>query len=194
MKKNNKAIVFDVDGVLADFDGEFCKKFGYSNRNFIDLVARYPEKEQEILKFISDVSSYEDLEPIFGGMVLLAQAKQRGYRVVLLTSRPLWTKEVTENWLKRYFYEYDALYFAINKVDAINIMNDPKGAKKYEVVAIVDDIPANIFGLPEGVFGVLWGQPWNLDYCPQARYSYHEMRTEIKFDTGSRWVDFWKGK
>ena len=69
MVQNNKTIVFDIDGVLADFEGAFCKKFGYSNRNFADLVARYPEKEQEILKFISDVSSYEDLEPIFGGMV-----------------------------------------------------------------------------------------------------------------------------
>ena len=194
MTTNNKTIVFDIDGVLADFEGAFCEKFGYSNRNFIDLVSRYPEKEQEILKFISDTSSYEDLEPIFGGGVLLAQARQKGYKVVLLTSRPLWTKEVTEEWLKKYWFDYDDLYFAITKVAAINIMNDPKGAKKYNVVAIVDDIPGNIFGLPDGVFGVLWEQPWNADYYPKVRYSYSEMRTEIKFDTGSGWVDFWKGK
>lgn len=191
MKKNNKTIVFDIDGVLADFEGSFCYIFGEERRNLTDLTQRYPEKAFEISEFINSIDTYVDLSPIFGGWALTNQVRDHGYKVVLLTSRPYWVREVTEEWLQKYNFIYDALYFTQDKAKAIEIMNS---SNKFQVVALIDDLPRNIANLPKGVFGSLWEQPWNEGYYPKVRYALSSMRTEMKFDTGSEWVDFWKGK
>lgn len=191
MKKSNKAFVFDIDGVLADFEGSFCYIFGEESRNLPDLTQRYPEKAFEITEFINSINTYVDLSPIFGGWVLTNQVRDHGYKVVLLTSRPYWVREVTEKWLQKYNFIYDALYFTQDKSRAIEILNS---SNKYQVVVLIDDLPHNIANLPKGVFGALWEQPWNKDYYPKVSYTLSSMRTEMKFGPESGWVDFWKGK
>lgn len=189
--KQSKAIVFDIDGLLAAFELSFCEKFGYGNRDYTNLAERYPEQSDLVEEFIASHHTYEDLEPIFGGFVLLGTAKEKGYKIILMTSRPFGTKEVTAQWLQRYSVVYDELFYTKNKAEAIRIMNERGNPK---IVSLVDDLPVNFEGLPKGVTGISWEQPWNEDYYPKARYNFDDMLVEIKLDTVSPWVNFWTGK
>lgn len=189
--KQSKAIVFDIDGVLADFEYSFCEKFGNEHRDYTNLSERYPEQSELVDEFISSPYTYSDLEPIFGGWVLLNQARDRGYKIILMTSRPLGTRAITEQWLKQYNTYYDDLFFTKNKAEAIRTMNS-RGRSK--IIALIDDLPVNFEKLPKGVSGISWEQPWNSDYYPKARYLISTMQVEIKLDTASPWVNFWTGK
>jgi len=43
MKTNNYVIAFDLDGVLLDWEFDFCSKFGNKSRHLPNLFERYPE-------------------------------------------------------------------------------------------------------------------------------------------------------
>jgi hypothetical protein len=49
-------------------------------------------------------------EPNFPMIDLAKRYKKDGFKVVILTGRPESIRQVTEDWLKRYDIEYDALY------------------------------------------------------------------------------------
>lgn len=192
--KQSKAIVFDIDGVLADFEWAFCDKFGYNHRDYTNLMERYPEQRDVIEEFITDPGTYADLMPIFGGTVLLFSAWEKGYRIYLMTSRPFNSRDVTNRWLKYYNLYYDELIFTKNKAEAIQVLNDPRRLEPANIVTLIDDLPANFENLPRGVVGLSWEQPWNSDYYPKVRYHSSTMLLEVKRDTVSPWVNFWTGK
>ena len=193
MKRNYKyTIAVDIDGVLADFEGEFLDRFGYANRHMNSLSARYPETDVELIKeFVNSPSTYERALPIFGGLVaLLGGAKANGFYVLLITSRPKHLAEVTKEWLEGYEAQYDEIWFSQAKSVAIQEYNEMYPHRK--IILLVDDIIENVLELPEGTTGVVWEQPWNDGYYPRARYSEELMRVEIKPTETSDWKSFWE--
>ena len=179
----------NIDGVLADFEGEFCDRFGFENRHLVNLEERYPDIDKEIIReFVNSPSTYEDLVPLFGGIRLLRDAKEKGFYVLLITSRPKQVTEVTREWLEDYYIEYNELWYAQNKPIAIHEFNHMYINRK--IFLLVDDIPSNFDGLPNYVTGLAWSQLWNENYYPRARYNEKSQRVEVKPDTVSGWVKF----
>ena len=188
--KYRQTVFVDVDGVICDFEGEFCDRFGYDNRHLASLTARYPEVPVDLIEeFVNSWDTYEKLMPIFGGGVLLLNVlKERGYYVVLLTSRPRHLAEVTREWLEGFDFQYNELWYAKNKAIAIEEFNNMYPRRRGFL--LIDDIASNLVNLPDGVQGIAWSQPWNEGAYPRMQYNQDKMQLEVKVDTVSNWVKF----
>lgn len=188
MKKYNSTVFVDMDGVISDFESEFCDRFGYDNRNLYDLFSRYPEIDPALIEeFINSPESYENLVPIFGGAVaLLGLLRSRGVFVTILTARPKKLAEVTRTWLEGYEIQYNELWYARNKHIAIQEYNQmyPKRAGSL----LIDDSPSHLQIYP--IKGIAWEQPWNEGFYPRMRYNPDNMQIEVKSDTVSEWTRF----
>jgi len=183
-------IAIDLDGVVCDFESEFCDVFGRDNRHLPNLHERYPNVDTDIItEFIQSESTYKRLFPLFGGILLLNQAKQNNWNVLILTSRPKHLSEVTRTWVDEWTGHYYNIWFAYNKKEAIEYYNSmcPNEPIKF----LVDDLVHNIEKLPNRVTGVVWEQPWNVGFSSRARYNEQNMTIEIS-DTVSNWKPIWE--
>jgi len=190
MTKNyNKSIILDIDGVLADFEEEFCDRFGYDARDKINLEERYPDAKDLIDEFVESSETYANLKPIWGGWLLSQQAKERGYYVILATSRPERVQEATRIWLEQYNVAYNEVWFTKTKTEQIQRFNVYNPSRR--VLFMVDDIVSNFDGLTPDVIGVAYHQPYNGGYYPRMWYDEKSMTLRIKTDTESKDRDFW---
>lgn len=192
MKKINYkgTVIVDVDGVIADFEEEFCERFGYDHREMYSLHQRYPNVDKELIdEFIMSPDSYERIIPIFGGAVaLLGTLRSRGHYIVLMTSRDKKLAEVTREWLEGYEIQYNELWFAKDKSVAIGEFNKMYPGRK--AFLLIDDCRTTLENLPDEVQGVAWSQPWNEGYFPRMRYNSELMRVEVKTNIVSIWTKF----
>lgn len=188
--KYRQTVFVDIDGVMANTEDEFCERFGYENRNLHNLFDRVPNVDPALIEeFLQSPETYEKLVPIFGGAILLPTIlRNRGYYVVLMTSRPRKLAEVTREWLEGYDIQYNELWFAPNKQIAIGEFN--RMYPKRRGLLLIDDTVSNLVGLPDGVVGVAWSQLWNLDYWPRMRYNEEVMRLEIMESQDGKWEKF----
>lgn len=190
--KNGYTIAIDIDGVLFDFEEFFCERFGFDNRHMENLKMRYPKVPPSLIdEFVENPGTYENLSPIFGGMsCLLNQAKRMGFYVLLLTGRPKHLKDVTQASLDRYHASYHEIRYSQSKSLAIQEYNELFPFRPISL--LIDDLAPNLVGLPVGVAGLAWEQPWNDGYFPRARYNHEMMRLEIKENANDTWKQFWK--
>jgi predicted kinase len=89
-----KAILFDIDGTLADIEHR------------IHLLPDWP-------KFFAQMHDDVGIEPIIDLAQLLAGGMKTfplTYKLLIVTARPDTWREVTETWLKKWLIPYDALY------------------------------------------------------------------------------------
>lgn len=88
-----KAIVLDIDGVLANFVGAFQKKFGVPLKG-----AEWEISADQWRAIKQDDGFWRDMEPLAGATVL-ARMSPLPDEYFLLTSRPQYTKNATFDWL-----------------------------------------------------------------------------------------------
>lgn len=186
------SVVFDIDGVLADFEGAFCQTFGDNNRHMYNLMDRFPRNLSEsILNFIESPESYSDLSPIFGGIVALNQFKQRGYHILIVTGRDKSLREVTRKWLYRYHVRYNDLYFSKNKLEAIKDFQHvhPNLKVQYiidDYVPVLDTVSRGL-----GIPALAWEQEWNSGYFPRIKYDQKLMKV-VGTENGTNWYPIWE--
>lgn len=178
----------DIDGVLADFEGAFCERFGYYNRHLYSLEARHPSQATEIGRFVKDPRTYEDLVPIFGGTLFTQQAYSRGWYVLLVTSRPfsIAMRGATHEWLARYNITHNELIFAKNKKEAISDFDHINASKKVRIV--VDDSVSVLRSMSEDKYCVAWSQLWNKEYAPYMFYGHSSMKIWIDDGRETKWI------
>lgn len=188
MKKYKHTVFVDMDGVIADFESEFCDRFGYDNRPLYNLSSRYPEIDQMLIsEFVESPSSYERLIPIFGGAVaLLGLLASRGAYIVILTARSKKLAQVTREWVEGYQLLFNEIWFAQDKGTAIQEFNKMYPNRKG--ILLIDDSPMNVNICP--IQSVVWEQPWNEGIYPRMRYNPENMSIEVKSDTVSEWKKF----
>jgi 5'(3')-deoxyribonucleotidase len=191
-----KTAVLDIHGVLADFEGKFCEDFGLENRHLYSLTQRYPNVPEELIyEWVHSESTYRDLNPMFGGLTLAKQLKDRGYQIYLLTACPNTDRmyDITKKWLHTYSVAYDNLTFSSEKGSQIRKWS--LAGKNVEV--FVDDSESNISDVRyqnPGVTCLAWASPWNLGVYPRLRYNEVEMEIEANIGNG-RWRHMWiRGK
>ena len=176
--KYRGTIMVDIDGVLADWETPMCDAFGYINRHMYSPYDRYPDVDRGLIEeFIANPANYEDLVPIFGGLLFCRQAARRGWYILLCTSRPKQTELVTNEWLQRYGVVHDELIFAQKKADAILDFNERNPDK--EVRIAVDDSVSVLRSLPTRVYPVAWKQEWNYGYYPAMAYNSENFKIEL---------------
>jgi uncharacterized HAD superfamily protein len=187
--KKQKVAIFDVDGVLANFEEAFCEAFGNKNRHLYNLSVRYPDIDPDLIKeWVNDEENYRHLNPIFGGITFLNQVKARGFRIVLVTSRPEHLEKVTMGWLRLYNIPYDSLIllggYHITKAE---FLKNVQGIELF-----VDDSVSELKQMksyfPQTVC-LAWAQPWNDGYFPRAIYDQENMKIMVNMgDNNWRWI------
>lgn len=152
-------IAFDIDCVLSDFEKEFCRRFGWKNRHFYRLQERYPNRTDEITKFIENPKTYAELsvEPL-----ALAYFKfmQKTDEVYIATARPNNCFDVTVKWLEENDIHPIELLFSYT--DKVKLMKD------VGIDVMIDDSPSQLKQAEEaGIFVICWSQPWNIWIYPR---------------------------
>ena len=193
--KNRATAVIDIDNVLADFESAFCDAFGYENRHLYKLEDRYPHLDENLIgEWVNSEGNYINLSPIFGGLLLIQQLKQRGFDVVLLTSRGKHLEAVTKAWLTLYHIEPTKLIFETDKAGRINSFNQQM--KTNQVTLFVDDSVSQleqVKKLNPSVTCLAYDQLWNQGYYPRIRYNDKDQvyRIEASIKKGE-WRSLWE--
>ena len=154
MRKN---IVLDIDGVIADFEGYFCKQFGDEHREKVKLEERYPEYSKGISLFTQSIVTYNNLQPLALG-VKIAQYldSQKEFDICLVSSRPTYCLESTNYWMKKNQIPYMTLSCGNDKIKRI---------MKLDPLFAIEDmgeeaIKMRYLGIPV----ILISQPYNKKY------------------------------
>lgn len=165
--KRELMTVLDMDGLMADFEFEFCLKFGDDRRYLVNLVERYPDREQEIIDFVRSPNTYARLSTIPLGVDIARWLVVRERRweddkrlyprsnVAIVTSRPMSAMKVTKEWLKKHKIPYHQFIINPDKEQAIKLLQPD---------IVVDDIIGVCqlaYNSIEEVKPVLVEQPWN---------------------------------
>lgn len=176
--KYRGTICCDIDGVISDFEGKFCEDFGNDNRHLYELESRYPNLDPELIReYVGNQENYVDLAPIFGGILFCRQAYQRGWYVLLMTSRDKKLREVTKSWLSNYSVVYHELVFSRNKREAVADFDALH--PEYPVSIVVDDSVSVLNSMPEK-YCVAWAHPWNLGKFPSMWYDQNKMKVVLE--------------
>ncbi len=134
MNKRTSVIIFDIDGVIADYSTHYekfleemagLKKVNSERKSFSFYetygISRQAE-EQLNMDFIK-LGGFKDI-PVFDGIVdIMNELKKCGNKIILITARPNWMfKRITTDtqlWLKKNKVPYDLLFWNKDKADVI---------------------------------------------------------------------------
>jgi uncharacterized HAD superfamily protein len=194
LMKNRATAVLDVDGVICDFESAFCDAFGSDNRHLYKLEDRYPHLHPDLIaEWVNSEDNYLNLKPIFGGLLLIQQLKQREFDVVLMTARGKHLEAVTKSWLALYHIEPQRVIFETDKAGRINSFNQQM--KTNQVTLFVDDSVSQlqqVKKLNPSITCLAWAQPWNYGYFPRLRYNDKDQvyRIEASIRLG-KWDHIW---
>jgi hypothetical protein len=194
--KNKATAVLDCDGVICNFESAFCDAFGYDNRHLYKLEDRYPHLHPDLItEWVNSEDNYLNLKPIFGGILLIQQLKQRGFDVVLMTARGKHLEAVTKSWLTLYHIEAK-VYFVQNKGYEISLWNSMSSdGLTPPITLFVDDSVSQlqqVKKLNPSVTCLAWEQPWNRGWFPTLRYNDKDQVYRIEGNNGDgKWKDMW---
>jgi 5'(3')-deoxyribonucleotidase len=169
---NKKVVVFDIDGVLADFEGRLVevlsKKFGglaAINRHLFNLEERFadhPKILEAALMYTADPNFYYGIEPL-SACQFVGELMERGVGVMYVTSRPKSHETFTRRWLQKNTPNYGkSLGLFCGVEDKADFLAD------VPVEFLVEDNPAEITRCKNSGIQVLtWEQEWNQDFFPR---------------------------
>lgn len=177
----------DIDCVIADFEEQFCVDFDfYQNRHVYNLYERCRDSgipDQKISNYLISPQVYKGLPVILGGWMLAAQARRRGYYVMLITARSYDNlQSATMEWLNKHDVVFDEVSFTKDKAEYIADYNEL--FRNRRVRFLVDDSISILSEVdtknPElGVYTAAWSQLWNLDYPRRLRWNSELNQIEI---------------
>lgn len=148
-------VVVDVDGVLADFEGHFCARFGTDHRDLVNLEKRYPWCRDAIQKFVKRPDTYRHLKPLRVGVEIARWLREEQNAILhIVSSRPLGTYEITQHWLRDNRIPYTSLTVRPDKLITI---------KALQPHFLLDDIISVVEGCYQqwSIPGILVAHPWN---------------------------------
>lgn len=193
-----KIAVFDIDGVLCDFEGFLVSLCGEGRgREFYKLSDRYSGETLRLAtEIVKDPNYYYGLSPL-SGFNLLDDVLERKFHVLFLTNRPNVgsMENFTKRWITREIKRIGYVVENLNNLLGVKFVDDKtKYLKtiKNGVEFFVDDNPeavesANRAGIP----AFTWAQPWNEHVYPKL----FSTRDGIIMVQKSEWEDaeyFWQ--
>lgn len=116
------SIYIDMDDVLSKsnqtflriLEREFGKKIHYSQITTFDLQESFDLSDNEYRHFFECIHKPDEMiqhTPVPGAREMLKLWNDKGYKIFILTGRPLDTMDISIEWLKRHEFVYDS--FAI---------------------------------------------------------------------------------
>lgn len=119
------SIYIDMDDVLTEsyqtfinvLEREFGKTARYSQITSFDLQESFgltPEEYEHFFECIHDPEEMIRHVPVEGARKMIADWHDKGYRICIMTGRPLDTKDVSIEWLDLHGFIYDS-FSIVNK-------------------------------------------------------------------------------
>lgn len=170
---NKNVVVFDIDGVLADFEGKLVDALvnefgglGSLNRHKFNMGERFkdhPKILRRAEQYINDPNFYYGIEPNYHACNLVADFMEDGYGVMYVTSRPKSHETFTRRWLQKNTPDYSkSLGLFCGVSDKADFLKD------VSVEFLIDDNPAEITRCKKNSIPVLcWWQAWNSECFPR---------------------------
>ena len=182
--QGEKILAVDIDGVLADWFGglleyaeqHFERRFHKSllDNHHISAVKSFrlsKADEEELKTGFIESGGYRTLRSL-GGQPTLSAARHKGYKVILLTSRPERRHRRihgdTIDWLHTCECPYDLIFFGANKTDVIAEEISP-GRISYLIEDRLDNAIAVAKHYPETTV-ILINRPYNVNISGDERY------------------------
>lgn len=168
----NKLVVFDIDGVLANYEDRLVRVLmeefdnaALENRDKFSLEERFAERP-DILKraqeLTADPNFYYSLEPDHDALQFVEDLVEEGFPVIYLSSRPKYTENFTRRWLLKYVYGQVDVWCGVS--DKAYFLSDLGASVEF----VVEDNPSQISALKHRNFPVLvWAQKWNEGIFPR---------------------------
>ncbi len=173
----NKLVVFDIDGVVADFEwklvktlaGEFPGNDDFTaNRDKFKLESRYTgEVLRRAKQLTADPNFYYDMNHVSGAFSFVTDLVDNGFSVMFYSSRPTYMNNVTRRWLHKEFGWYFENSFGVfvGVRDKSFFLSELTGST---IEFVVEDNPEEIQTLKSNGFTVLtWENPWNEGIFPR---------------------------
>lgn len=158
--ENSKTIAFDLDGVLADFDGASRRVLGECNTSLFSLEERYPGREDEIKEIVHDPAFYLKLYMTPYAQIVTQSLKRRKYFILAVTSRPVIVKDATWDWIRNHGIHTDLVWFRQDKIPIL---------KEYKPYYMIEDCPAQITAMWKAKIPIMiMDQPWNQNGLPHS--------------------------
>lgn len=166
-------VVFDVDGVLADFEGQLVKvlvsEFGEvarQKRNCFRLEDRFAERPDILSRakeLVSDPNFYYGLREIDGAFGFVDMVMDEGKGVVFVSSRPDSAQSFTARWLLKRMYKGKPVVFC-GIEDKVGFLKPILESVDF----VVEDNPQHIADLKSaGIDVICFDQPWNQGIFPR---------------------------
>jgi phosphoglycolate phosphatase-like HAD superfamily hydrolase len=154
-------VVFDIDGVLADFTAKMIEIMGPPETiEEYSLEKWWPGRKKEIHDAVCDADTYEYLNVLPGAKKSIQKLDQMGLELIVVTARPQEDPrmvEVTKKWVAHHFFK------RFNQVHVVNYKDKPKFIADLKPHIAYDDSPYQIIeGRKLGVRIVAFAQPWNI--------------------------------
>lgn len=170
----NNIAVFDIDGVVADFEGRLnfhlhtkFDRLATCNRSVYSLEERYANKSdvlKEALEFTADPNSYYGLVPDMAIIGFIQRIYKDGYSIYFVSGRPATVENFTRRWLKKHLdCEFRLACGVSNKADYL------LNCEWNDLVDFaVDDSPMVVKDLVGcGFNAYIYDQPWNQGIFPR---------------------------
>jgi len=156
-----KKVVFDIDGVLADFEKAFCKEFGWNNRHLVSLEERYPDKTKEIKEFIHNPSVYANLEFLELGGKMFQFFDNKAFNISLVSARPYYLAQCTWKWVRKHGVTLRT-DINLSRADKIIRIEDIKPDFIIDDLLSVVEPVSDELGIPSFLIDHPWNQKDNL--------------------------------
>jgi len=169
-------ILLDVDEVLFPFahayDAWLSQRRGVGLRP--ELMATYripqaagPDHDHLVAAFLNDPATVKDVLPVQGAAAALALLA-RTYTLVGCTSRHGHDEgAATRAWVARHCPDVAEVEFTRDRRGTVGVAKSVF-ARTWHAVALVDDSPEHLAGLPRECTGVLLARPGALGSSPEA--------------------------
>jgi len=122
-----------------------------------DIRKILPISAEEISEIFIHVwtGHWKDIPPTEPNLAqTIKQIHMKGYRISILTKRERQTVPYVANWLDYYDIFSDDLIFIYDAT--------PKAMYQFDI--LVDDAPVNLVDVASPKTGILYSQPWNLEF------------------------------
>lgn len=153
MSHQRLEVVLDIDGVLADFEGYFCETFGEAHRDRVGLQARYPEQKEKIIRFVNSPETYRYLDALQVGLDIAQWLSFEGISVHIVTSRPVGSHLVTQEWLHKFHVPFTSITTKKDKVAFIRSLKPALAVD--DIISVANEL------YQSDIPTILVRHPWN---------------------------------
>jgi len=180
MTAQHLKIALDLDGVIADFHGKLIEECGppvsmagwgwktwyprrTTIRGFQSFLAWTKDKPWEKAERMSrDPETYRWLQPLPGARKGVRTLAQAGHTLFIVTARPKGCEDVTITWVKKWLRGDIADVVVVGSTD-----EKVKFLKSINPHVFLDDNALTIVKARlEGLYSVVFTQPWNMKVEP----------------------------